>query len=270
MTVLGLFLAWLIQAALPITGPITITEPFPSVMPAAVDPLPELAPACQPHEHVFQFVWRIAPGDEEVNREAIEADLAKVAAQVNYFFYVDSNSPTEYRLPAWKMTADCRLDVAYIRYDDPLRTIAGHKQIVIEDSTRYCGVALLYTDSSKGEDNMNNGETFAWVSRRCLKPRIVAHEILHGLGAVQESAPHFVEGFHSSDQRDLMAAYDDRPTCQAYETIDCGKDDYWSLAPTPGAYLDQYWNSADSMFLVSQPRYRSFVPLMALEGTFEK
>lgn len=267
MTVLGLFLAWLVQAALPITGPITITEPFPVVMPAAAPDAPELAPACHNQANVIQFVWRVAPG-EEVDRGAVEATLAKIAGQVNYFFYVDSNSRTEYRLPAWKMTADCRLDVAYIKADDTLKTIAGHKQIVIEDSSRYCGLALLYPDNDK-ENNMNNGPTFAWVARRCLFPRIVAHEILHGLGAVLDTAPHFVDGFHTSDHRDLMATTDDVPTCEAYETIDCGKDDYWSLAPEPGSYLDQHWNSADSVFLISRPRHYAFMPFMALEGSFE-
>lgn len=265
MTVLGLFLAWLVQAALPITGHITITEPMPAVMPAAVSG-PTLAPTCQTQANVLQFVWRALPG-EEVDRASVEARLTEIAGQVNYFFYVDSNSRTEYRLPAWKMTADCRLDVAYIQPDDPLKTIAGHKQIVIEETTRYCGLALLYPDNDK-ESNMNNGPTFAWVARRCLHPRLVAHEILHALGAVQEEAPHFVEGFHVSDQRDLMAAFDNSPTCPSYETIDCGKDDYWSLAPTPGSYLDQHWNSADSVFLVSLPRYYAFAPVMALEGKF--
>lgn len=90
-------------------------------------------------------------------------------------------------------------------------------------------------------------------------PELILHELLHNLGAVQADAPHATRLGHCTDERDVMC-YQDSPTsvlqqkCAPLsgvieEQLDCGGDDYFNLSPSPGSYLSQHWNLADSPFL---------------------
>lgn len=210
--------------------------------------------------NTFQFAWVAAPG-EVTDRAAVEARLRDLAEQVNWLFWRDSDSATEARLPAWKLTADCRLDV---RFGDAVGggsvpPVGWVKTILVEPATDYCGYAFLAEDDRPGADNVHNGPSFAAVARSCLVAPVVAHEMLHMMGAVQPGAPHGGTGFHGTAY-DIMREGGRGPDgrCRADE-VDCGHDDYFSLQPS--GYLAEHWNSADSVFLVRVQRWVVWVPV---------
>ena len=105
-----------------------------------------------------------------------------------------------------------------------------------------------------------------------FETRMFLHELLHTLGAVQESAPHATAGGHCVDGNDVMcyrdrtarsALYTDR-ACDAgkgaiAEPLDCAGDDYFNPAPAPGSYLARHWNVYDSVYLAGcgDPRVRA-------------
>jgi hypothetical protein len=96
---------------------------------------------------------------------------------------------------------------------------------------------------------------------------VALHEASHTLGAVQLSAPNSSGAGHCNDHWDVMC-YEDGgpgapfvdPECDGasapfdaygpdFGAWDCGRDDYFSMAPDPGSYLDTHWNLARSPFL---------------------
>ena len=96
----------------------------------------------------------------------------------------------------------------------------------------------------------------------------VLHEVLHTLGAVQPSAPHFSGGAHCYQLFDVMC-YTPRDgtsdgflrDCELGRTapnpgkpLDCGGDDYFNASPAPGSYLAAHWNLYDSGFLCTLGR----------------
>ena len=152
-------------------------------------------------------------------------------------------------------------------YDD-----ANRKYLVWMDSNVYCGIGQVYSDDRASSDNWNNGNAptgmVARVDARCWGSTGVpaeAHELMHTLGGVQDSAPNSTARFggaaggHCSDEYDVMC-YDDDGTGPSATTIvcsntsgnrrfDCGHDDYFHTHPPSGSYLARHWNTADSRFL---------------------
>jgi hypothetical protein len=98
----------------------------------------------------------------------------------------------------------------------------------------------------------------------------VLHEVLHTLGAVQPSAPHFSGGAHCYELFDVMCytPKDDRTDPEPYlndcdisgdppnpgKPLDCGGDDYFNASPAPGTYLAAHWNLYNSAFLCQVAR----------------
>jgi hypothetical protein len=235
-----------------------IDRDFP-VMPATTAATPRWPLVCEPTlRDTVQFQW-VAKTGETPDRAAITRQLTDIARQVNWLFWRDSDSFTEARLPAWKVTADCSLDV---RFEDApaagtIPAAGGVKLIQIEPDDSYCGYAFLAPDDRPGPDNVHNGSGFAAVARRCLSAYVVTHELLHLLGAVQPGAPHGTEDFHTT-QFDIMGTIS-ADNCGIYDKIDCGNDDYFSLSP--GDRFTNRWNSADSIFLVSVPKHLAWLPI---------
>ena len=101
-------------------------------------------------------------------------------------------------------------------------------------------------------------------------PEGVLHEMTHNLGGVQWGSPHSSQPVgggnytysHCWDGRDVMCYQDGPAMSHAYssavcaalagalpQTYDCGQDDYFNPAPSPGSYLATHWNVYDNVFM---------------------
>jgi hypothetical protein len=145
-------------------------------------------------------------------------------------------------------------------------TSPARKYLMWTDATTLCGVASLYNDDSPGQGNDNNGlyPQYARIDSSCWglgdgsdEHSAEAHELMHTLGAVQNSAPHSTKAGHCWDESDTMCYADGgshamKQVCPLNMEYfyDCNNDDYFSTYPQSGNYLATHWNTADSRFLI--------------------
>jgi PKD domain len=139
------------------------------------------------------------------------------------------------------------------------------------------GQATRWSDDRPGSENLANdggvqalvygwGREWFVASSRQAAVDVVVHELLHNLGAVQDSAPHSTLTSHCFDEWDIECYADDGPrgtsswltfNCPGgpeVQALDCGEDDYFSRSPAAGSYLDVRWNAARSLFLCRAER----------------
>ncbi len=138
---------------------------------------------------------------------------------------------------------------------------ADRKYLVwVDASVGICGLGELYADDRASADNANNGgPSYARVDAPCWG-YAEAHELLHTLGAVQDSAPNSTGAGHCFDENDTMcytdtsgASMTNACTSMPSWQVDCRLDDYFNAAPEPAGYLASHWNVADSSFLEGAP-----------------
>ncbi len=146
-------------------------------------------------------------------------------------------------------------------YTDPSR-----KYLAFADANALCGVGTLYNDV-RTTGNLNESRvSYSRVDAPCWSgsTSVAAHELTHNLGGVLPGAPHRTANGHCWDEADLMCYNDGSGVAMQTicadsrqgQLLDCGDDDYFSVAPTAGSWLAQNWNTASSGFLdttVSDP-----------------
>ena len=186
----------------------------------------------------------------------------------------------------------CQLDVAKVELSEAgVASLSGtaadlaaqgldrpdRKYLVWADAYVYCGIATVEPDDRADQHNANNGNgspgMVGRVDRGCWGNSWLsaeAHELAHILGGVQPTSPHGTWNYHCSDEWELMC-YDDDSSADGYVgshgalvpisqvcpkahegLLDCGNDDYFSTNPTPGSWLADHWNVANSSFLTSE------------------
>lgn len=123
-----------------------------------------------------------------------------------------------------------------------------------------CGIGTQWPDDRASPNNANNrGPSFARADDLCWDGHTAAHELMHTLGAVQDSAPNSSLGGHCIDEYDVMC-YSDEPFEPEMEIVctpegtfearfDCGNDDYFDPASPFTGYLATHWNTANNWFL---------------------
>ena len=126
-------------------------------------------------------------------------------------------------------------------------------------------------DISPGIDNqINAGNQVALIGASCfIYPQVVAHELIHTLGAVSASSPNASLHGHCLDGHDLMCYADETtltvkvscPNLASIFTLDCNGDDYFSLNPKPESYLYTHWNTANNLFLYNLSTNNTYVGL---------
>jgi hypothetical protein len=143
-------------------------------------------------------------------------------------------------------------------YNDPNR-----KYLVFADAAVYCGISEAYQDDS-ATNNINDTQAYgplvSRVDSACWNSpqthSVPAHELMHNLGAVMNTAPDATPGMHCTDASDVMCYVDGagvvlRQICpQEDERLyDCSGNDYFNTNPAPGSYLATHWNTARSSWL---------------------
>jgi len=140
---------------------------------------------------------------------------------------------------------------------------SDRKYLVFADANVYCGIGSMWLDDSAGAANLNNQNTsYARVDAGCWGGATAAHELMHNLGGVQNTAPNSSLGGHCTDEWDRMC-YSDSPNYPAMRTLctdtnhdnrfDCNHDDYYNTAPAPGSYLATHWDTTNSGWLITAP-----------------
>lgn len=138
---------------------------------------------------------------------------------------------------------------------------ADRKYLVFMDASVLCGISTFYGDDRPGSENYNNRGVagYARIDTGCWEANAVAHEHMHTLGGVQNSAPNASGGRHCVDEYDVMC-YSDTPNyptmrqlcpnSTANDRFDCGKNDYFNTNPAAGSYLATHWNTTNNDFLI--------------------
>jgi hypothetical protein len=136
------------------------------------------------------------------------------------------------------------------------------RYLVFMDANVLCGIGTLFGDDRASADNYNNGgyAGYGRVDIPCWGAHTLAHELMHTLGGVQNTAPHATGGSHCYDEFDVMC-YIDLPPAPALlylcldithdDRFDCNHDDYYNTNPPAGSYLATHWNAANSRFLIA-------------------
>jgi hypothetical protein len=135
---------------------------------------------------------------------------------------------------------------------------AERKYVVFMDAAvGICGLGQVYLNDRGDQLNPNNTgrAMYARVDTSCWQ-HALAHEMLHTMGAVQNSSPNSSGAGHCTDEVDVMC-YKDRSTtvvrqvCTRAGQVDCNNDDYFHPNPAPASYLDTKWNVARSRYLAN-------------------
>jgi hypothetical protein len=157
---------------------------------------------------------------------------------------------------------------------------ADRKYLVwVDAAIGICGLGEMYRDDRPGPDNANNrGPSYARIDAPCWG-YAEAHELIHMLGGVQDSAPHATPAGHCTDENDTMCYRDSPgivltvpcPSLPAWN-VDCNLDDYFNAAPPPSSYLAEHWNVATSAWLETTdppqaPALAAVVPGVVPAGT---
>lgn len=139
---------------------------------------------------------------------------------------------------------------------------SDRKYMIFMDANHLCGVGSIWADDRPGQQNYNNiGPDYGRIDAGCWSGHVAAHEHMHNLGGVQNSAPNASGGNHCTDEYDVMC-YSDAPNYPAMQFacpsgsrnsthFDCNYNDYFNTNPPSGSYLAEKWNAANSRFLAT-------------------
>jgi hypothetical protein len=133
------------------------------------------------------------------------------------------------------------------------------KYMIFMDATVYCGIGTIYGSDTASASNPNNGgPSYGRTDSGCWAGWTAAHEHMHNLGGVQNTAPYTSGGYHCVDEYDVMC-YSDFPNYPPMQFLcasthanlfDCNHNDYYHTNPPAGNYLATHWNAANSQYLI--------------------
>jgi hypothetical protein len=196
--------------------------------------------------------------------QIFRASAEETGAARNLRFFHDAGEPCQLTVADVKIPAGSigRFDtmITQLRAQGYNRT--DRIYLAFTDATNYCGVGTLWNDDRANSANWNySGPSYSRVDAGCWTGMVAAHEVMHNLGGVQNSAPNASGGFHCIDEYDVMCYSDAgsglpkmRFDCDESDRnttfFDCGHNDYFHTNPAPGSYLANYWNPTNNRFLI--------------------
>ena len=135
-------------------------------------------------------------------------------------------------------------------------TNVDRKYLIFADAAvGICGLGEVYMNDRGDQLNPNNDgrPQYARVDTSCWQ-YAAAHELIHTMGGVQNSAPNTSGAGHCTDEVDVMCYKDTsttvtRQVCDRAGQVDCNNNDYFHPNPRSSSYLDTKWNVARSRFL---------------------
>ena len=116
----------------------------------------------------------------------------------------------------------------------------------VQGCTGCLGMANYFFDPTPGPGNLNNGmlgPRYA-VTFEVDEPRTMLHELTHTMGGGLMNSTN-AAGSHVTDGNDIMSVGSSTEKCTVME-YDCGRDDYFHIAPAPGSFLTENWNLASA------------------------
>jgi hypothetical protein len=200
------------------------------------------------------------------------------AAEVDEIFSASAARTGGDRHVRYVTTPDCRVDVTEVQipadrftsFDVSLEAMrqlgydrTDRKYLIFADTNVYCGIATFVKDARGDGGNLNNGgPSYARVDAGCWSAPMATHQLVHTLGGIADGAPNGSGLGHCLDDHDLMCYSDEsgeelRIACESPSgeaLLDCDGDDYFNTDPSPGSYLAENWNLADSEFLIRESR----------------
>lgn len=209
----------------------------------------------------------------------VKDDLGRYALDADRIYRTSAVKTEGLRHVRWVHDQYCSLDIDNVVVgpadDDSLSAMsaalaaqgynsATRKYLVFADATVYCGIGnMFWDDDALASANANDGgPSYARVDAGCWGGSVAAHELMHNIGGVQDTAPNSTGLGHCTDEYDRMC-YPDGPgvvmdflcTPNTQDALfDCNGDDYFNTAPAAGSYLDLQWNTADSSYLNRDPQ----------------
>ena len=214
---------------------------------------------------------------------SLRSDITRWVEQVDWTVWASAQEHGGDRRVRWQ-TAGCEVEITSERVSNTALTDfsemihelreRGYRRgdrsyLLFVQAETYCGIGTAPRDDRPTDNRADRIAGYARVDAGCWDTgdrgyhSIAAHELVHTLGGVQESAPHSTPGAHCTDDHDLMC-YDDgtgdevRTVCRDGDSsthgagdafdrlLDCRGDDYFNPSPPSGSYLDTHWNTADS------------------------
>lgn len=253
--------------------------PVPGAAPPAVTA--GVAPACIGNGTAGNRVQLMYVRQEsQASRYAeVVPQMREWAEQIDKMFLRGSTDTGGFRRVRWVTGADCLPTVVEHAIPDGITDFgqmlvalsdaglrpADRKLLIAHDDPGYCGLGEIQPDDRPGPENLNNTQPYGLggsMSTNCWGFPAAAHELLHILGAVQDSAPNSDELRHCTDYYELMCdgtqpGSPPEPVCPPSnrQQLDCNHDDYFDVTPAPGSYLATHWNVANSSFLDAAPWY---------------
>lgn len=217
-----------------------------------------------------QLVYARA-GDTPGRFSSVLPLIRQYAADADNIVNVSAGRVGDGRRIRFVTTADCKPDVMNMTLsntgDDSFRNMIGElrtagltdpdrKYLVFMDAAvGICGLGEVYLNDRPEQDNPNNSgrPMYSRVDTACWQ-HAASHELLHTMGAVQQSAPNSTVAGHCTDEIDVMCYKDTattmtRQVCTRAGQVDCNNNDYFHPNPKAGSYLDTKWNVARSRYL---------------------
>jgi hypothetical protein len=231
-----------------------------------------------PYVHVF-YVYSGTNYLDASGASARRPMIRELIGLSDKMFQLAASSSSAVRHVRWRMSSSCKLLITpfkssttniYTLHNALLnagKLSRSEKGLAFMENWSYCqGLGELRVDDrhSTTSNANNQGNMLAMVAHDCFRngysvpsgAGVTAHELLHTLGAVQNSAPHSTKAGHCFDESDVMCYSDSsgktmQKICGVYvpERLDCGRNDYFRVNPPSGSYLATHWNTSDSKFL---------------------